>query len=1112
MSESKFAISRRFTNENSNPYDGIEFVEWTSRVTEESGKSIAIRTVIAPSFWSQTAVDIMAQKYLRKAGIPRFLKKVPEANMPSWLYRSAADEVKLDTVTDKYTDENDCRMLFHRLAGTWTYWGWKGGYLSTEASAKSFYDEICHMLVMQKAAPNSPQFFNTGIHWAYGITGGAQGHYYFDENDNIVKKSSSAYEKPQVHACFIQSIEDNLIEDGGILDLAMRESRIFKFGSGSGSNFSTLRSKGESLSGGGKSSGLMSFLKIGDAVAGAIKSGGTTRRAAKMVTVDSDHPEILDYVSWKVKEENKLVSLMTGSRIVEKHLKQIVEAFRESNDVDLRSNLKLAQAVADAYHNEVPAAYLERVLAMLAQGILEFDWEVFTSDFNGAGYSSLNGQNSNNSVRVSNKFMNASRSNQPFSLNNRTNGQAQVTLNANEVMEKIALASWICADPGIQYDDTINEWHTCPNSGRINASNPCSEYMFLNNTACNLASINLVKFETAKNGFDTDGFAHATRLWTLVLEISVYMAQYPSEEIARLSHEFRTLGLGYANLGALLMRSGIPYDSDEGRAIAAYITAVLHGISYETSADLAGSFGPFVGFSANREHMLRVIENHRRAILGEKCIGVTMQPVMLDKTKLSHDQLKYLTILWDTVVDKGRKYGFRNAQTTLLAPTGTIGLLMDCDTTGVEPDYAIVKHKKLAGGGYMKIVNNSVEHALQNIGYNHEQIKDIINYIVGSGSFDHSPKVNRVTLMKRGLTEAEIDRVTAGLKSAFSISSLFSPWTLGEDAFKRLGIPSESIHDSNFNLLEFLGFSQADINEANLAICGHMCIEGAPHIKEKDLPIFDCANKNGAYGKRYISVDGHLSMMAAVQPFLSGAISKTVNMPKEATIADCRHVYMKGWELGLKALALFRSDSKLASALSSGGASGFRVESSAETRDIARGAREVLPAKRTGYTQRVTIGGTNNIFYHTTGENEAGDIREILVTGGDKEGMPFRSIMSCFAKAVSIGLQYGVPIEVMVDAFIGVRFAPNGLVTGHPDIRFASSVVDYMLRDLGINYRNMKHLCQSNNKPTPNEVVENRASNSYTGDICCNCGSFRMVRDGTCSYCEECGTTTGCGG
>lgn len=1121
MQQAKFTISRKFTKPGSDIYEGIDFIEWTSCVMEHGGRSTDIRKVIAPSSWSQTAVDILAQKYLRRAGIPKFLKKIPESNVPKWLYRSEADELKMKEVEeqkDKYIGEDDARMIFHRLAGAWTYSGWKGGYFSSEEQAKTFYDEVMFMMIRQQAAPNSPQFFNSGIYWAYGIKGRSQGHYYYDPEDEILKMSTSAYERPQVHACFIQSLSDNLIEEGGIMDLAVRESRVFKFGSGSGTNFSSLRGKGEELSGGCKSSGLMSFLKIGDSVAGAIKSGGATRRAAKMVTVDVDHPEIVDYITWKVKEENKVISLITGSRIINKYLTRIVKAFKDSNRVsDLKLNPKLLEAVTDAYHNEVPAHYIKRVLDLLSQGVTDFDWEVFNSDFNGTAYSTVDGQNSNNSVRLSNDFMNCLIEDKDFKLVNRTNGQECGSVKAKYVWDKICSAAWLCADPGVQYDTTINEWHTCPNSGRINASNPCSEYMFLDDTACNLASINLVAFERGCEEFDTEAFAHAARIWTVVLEISVYMAQYPSARIAQLSHDFRTLGLGYANLGALLMRSGIPYDSPKGRALAAYITAVLHGIAYETSADLAANFGAFSGFEANRDQMLRVVENHRRAVLNQKCEGVTVQPVMLDRNELRQDQLNYLSKLWDRVIEKGRRHGYRNAQVTLLAPTGTCGLLMDCDTTGIEPDYAIVKHKKLSGGGYMKIINNSVEHALQAIGYTNTQVKEIIRYVIGSGRIDDCPGINSESLMKVGFSEADIKNVNEALGSAFSISSVFSPWVLGEETMKRLMVPQERIYDETFSLLEFCGFTSDAIHSANLATCGHMCIEGAPHIKDEHLAIFDCANKNGIYGKRFIHVDGHLRMMASVQPFLSGAISKTVNMPSEATIADCSDVYFKGWEWGLKAIALFRSSSKLASALDTGNAGilSFGKPETKKQDELPRGVREILPPRRKGYTQRVTIGGEGNIFYHTTGENQDGDVREIFVTGGDKEGTPFRSIMNCFAKAVSIGLQYGVPVEVMIESFTHVHFPPNGLVYGHDHIRFAHSLVDYMLRDIGIRYRNMRHLghafSKDSNDSSDSQSKEEQKYSGYSGDVCSHCGSFRMVRDGACMCCAECGTTTGCG-
>lgn len=1123
LRQEKLIIPRRFTAFNDDVYSNINFIERTSKTTEYNGQVLETFTVIMPDSWSQIAVDILTQKYFRRRGIPQYLKKVYEEGVPQWLQRSVEDTEKMGIELGTYSGEDDARMVIHRLAGGWTYWGWKGGYFQDEDSARAFYDEIRHMLIYQKAAPNSPQFFNTGIHWAYGILGGeSQGHYYYNSELEKVVLSTSSYERPQVHACFIQSVEDNLIEEGGILDLALRESRIFKFGSGSGTNFSPIRAKGEPLSCGGTSSGLMSFLKIGDVIGGVIKSGGATRRAAKMVTLDYDHPEIMDYTSWKLTEENKIISLMVGSRIIQDSIDKILQAFKESGNANIKTNPKLFEAMKEAYRNKIPISYLGQILSLLSQGITDLKWEVFTSDFNGNGYGSVSGQNSNNSVRVSHEFLEAVRHDDNVELKYRTDTTKTTTVKARKIWNDMSRAAWSCGDPGIQYDDNINDWHTCPNSGRINGSNPCSEYMFLDDTACNLASMNLVAFEQEDGALDVSAFVHATRLWTIILEISVYMAQYPSKKIAQLSHDFRTLGLGYANLGALLMRSGMPYDSDEGRAYSAYITALMHGASCEMSAEMAAKFGPFPGFKANREDMLRVMQNHRRAVIGEPCQGVRIQPMSLNKDYISEEQFRYLSKLWDRVIDKGHKYGYRNAQTTLLAPTGTIRLLMDCATSGIEPEYNFVTFKTLTGGGYMKIVNHSVITALQRLNYSDSEIHAILEYMLGTSSLDKCNIIGRDELVKRGLNDEEVNLINKALPSAFSLESVFSKWIIGDAIFKRLKIsPEKYNNESGFSLLRFLGFTSDQIRAADLVICGHQNLEHAPHIKPEHIPIFDCSNKNGD-GQRAISPEAHIMQMAAVQPFLSGAISKTVNTPESATIEDLSNLMLLGEEVALKALAIFRDKSKQSSVYSSKIAQELEQilsKSSADPVSSSRAEREVLPPQRSGYTQRVSIGGQQNIFYHTTGENQAGDIREIFVSGGDYQGAAYKELMHAFVKLCSISLQHGTPLEVIINSFAYTEFPPNGLVTGDPNIRFARSWIDYIMRQIGIHYRSMNHLGhvfeehEAVGKNDTQNSPHHKVQDGYTGEICMNpeCRSVRMRRDGACSFCEDCYSTTGCG-
>src|SRR6186713_645837 len=611
-------IERRYTKDGQSAYADIAFRLTTSEIRNPDGSVVfKAENVEVPEFWSQVASDVLAQKYFRKAGVPSRLKKVEEETVPSFLWRSVADEEALATLPDneRVIGERSSKQVFDRLAGTWTYWGWKGGYFDSENDARAFFDEHRYMLAMQMSAPNSPQWFNTGLHWAYGIDGPSQGHYYVDFKTGKLVKSKTSYEHPQPHACFIQSINDDLVNEGGIMDLWVREARLFKYGSGTGSNFSRLRGEGERLSGGGRSSGLMSFLKIGDRAAGAIKSGGTTRRAAKMVVVDTDHPDIENYIDWKVNEEQKVASLVTGSKIVKKHLEAIMKACVncEGNGDDCfdpSMNSALKREIKAAKKSAVPENYIYRVIQFAKQGYKDIHFPTYDTDWDSDAYLTVSGQNSNNSVRVTDHFLKAVEADGKWDLTYRKNGKVADTLDARALWEKIGYAAWASADPGLQYHTTVNDWHTCPASGEIRASNPCSEYMFLDDTACNLASLNLLTFrDAATKQFDVEGYEHAVRLWSIVLEISVMMAQFPSKEIAKQSYEYRTLGLGYANIGGLLMTSGIPYDSDEGRAICAALTAVMTGVAYATSAEMASELGAFADYDRNAQNMLRVMRN-----------------------------------------------------------------------------------------------------------------------------------------------------------------------------------------------------------------------------------------------------------------------------------------------------------------------------------------------------------------------------------------------------------------------------------------------------------------------------------------------------------------------
>ena len=1151
-------FTRLFTRKGKSPYAGMEFEKRTSEVRNLDGSSKSLMDVTVPKSWSQVATDIIAQKYFRKTGVPQEGSK-------------------------ELGPETDARQVFDRLAGCWRKWGEEYNYFDSKEDADTFQAEISFMLANQMSAPNSPQWFNTGLHSAYGITGKAQGHKYVDPKTGKVKNSTSAYERPQPHACFIQSINDDLVNEGGIMDLWSREARLFKYGSGTGTNFSNIRAEGEALSGGGESSGLMSFLKIGDRAAGAIKSGGTTRRAAKMVCIDLDHPDIVDFIQWKVKEERKVASLVTGSKICKKHLEIIFETLNdeslsESARYNAKENKALARAIRNANTDLVPMNYISRCIDLAKQGFTSIEFETYDTDWNSEAYATVSGQNSNNSVRIPNSFFKALQNDDEWELISRTTGKTIKTIKASELWDIISEAAWQCADPGVQFDDTINEWHTCENDGRINASNPCSEYMFLDDTACNLASLNLVKFlDPVTRMFDVNAYIHACELWTVVLEISVLMAQFPSKEIALRSYQYRTLGLGYANIGALLMIMGHPYDSEVGRNIAAALTAIMGGTAYKTSALLAKEHGAFERFEANKETMLKVMRNHRRAVYAESTEtyeGLTVKPQPLNSKLIESFLVDAAKKAWDDALELGEKYGYRNAQTTVIAPTGTIGLVMDCDTTGIEPDFALVKFKKLAGGGYFKIINQSVPLALKNLGYNKEQINEIEKYAVGHSTLVGSPGINHDRLRSIGFTDEIISKIEASLESAFDISFAFNRYSLGDDFLKQtLSFSEDKLNDPELNILKELGFTDKEIQAANDYVCGTMTVEGAPHLEDKHLAVFDCANKCGRHGKRLISWEGHIRMMAATQPYLSGAISKTINMPNEATVEDISKAYQLSWSLMTKANAIYRDGSKLSQPLN---ASAFEdlgllenfdeLSQSEKVTHVAekmvekiiyktRTEKNSLPNRRVGYTQKATVGGHK--VYLRTGQYEDGSLGEIFIDM-HKEGAAYRSLMNCFSIAISLGLQYGVPLEDFVEAFTFTKFEPNGMVAGHDNLKMATSVIDYVFRDLACKYlgrHDLVHVKPTDlegdkisgetvteeplldmiegtekvthadgsvstqkvyTKQADSEMITTAKKMSearmkgYEGESCPECQSFTMLRNGSCMKCDTCGATTGC--
>ncbi len=1090
-SRAGLSFSRLFTKQGQTAYDQFQYELRSSTIRNPSGDVVAeLQDVEVPAQWSQISTDILAQKYLRRAGVPQ-----PDGSTGS---------------------ESSVKQVVHRLVNCWQQWGMKYGYFKKEADAQVFYDELVYMLLGQYAAPNSPQWFNTGLFESYGIQGKAQGHFYVDSDTGKLRESDSAFEHPQPHACFILSVDDDLAQKGGIMDLLVQEARIFKYGSGVGTNFSNIRGKNEALSGGGTSSGLMSFLKVSDRAAGAIKSGGTTRRAAKMVSLDLDHPEIEEFINWKKDEEKK-------------------------------------------------------VAALIAAG--------YASDYEGEAYATVSGQNSNNSVRVPNSFFKALHENTDWHLTARTDGSILKSIPARKLWQQVADAAWACADPGVQFDTTINEWHTSPAEGPIRGSNPCSEYMFLDNTACNLASLNLMRFfNEEKQEFNVAAFEHACRLWTVVLEISVLMAQFPSEIVAQRSYDYRTIGLGYANLGALLMVQGLPYDSDAARAMAAGITSLMTGIAYKTSAEMAAALGAFAKYEDNRESMLRVIRNHHHATYNEsdKYENLRIKPVGLNQELCPAPLLKSAQQAWDDALAQGSTYGYRNAQATVIAPTGTIGLLMDCDTTGVEPDYALVKYKKLSGGGYFKIINQSIPVALQKLGYTLEERKAIVNYAKGHSTFEGAPHINPETLLKKGFLPEEIVQLEASLPKAYDVASLFSAYTLGTDCLERLGYTEAKYNSPDFNLLQALGFTARQIDEANNYVCGTMTVEGAPYLKPEHYPVFDCANRCGNKGTRFIKAEGHIYMMAAVQPFISGAISKTINLTNEVSVEDVARCYELSWELGLKACSIYRDGSKLSQPLTSKSNQSEEKDEPEETNTAATAdekynaeqilkaaqsiladsanegfrqelvrmvERRKLPDKRNGFTQKAKIDG--HTVYIRTGEYPDGTMGELFIDMY-KEGASFRSILNCFAISVSLGLQYGVPLEEFVNRFTFTRFEPAGRVE-HPNIKSATSVFDYVFRLLGYEYLNRTDLVHV--KPEEPEIINNEPSQqtiatttaetpagngqnyklvttqsrtvlleqtqqvlaSMMGDApACNVCGHITIRSGTCYKCLNCGNSLGC--
>ena len=1197
--EAGLVIERRFTSAGEDPFDIFEWIEMDVEIRNPDGSMAdSIEGVKLPSGFAGVPGKVCAQKYLRKAGVPKYLRKVPEEGVPVWLQRSEPDHERLQKIeaTERMGGEIDGRDLFRRLAGTWTYWGWKYGYFASEADARAYFDEMCYLIASQRSAPNSPQWFNTGLHWAYGIEGPAQGHSYINPENGELEYSVNAYEHPQPHACFIQSVSDSLV--GGkdsIMGLWNREALLFKYGSGTGSNFSNIRGAGEPLSGGGTSSGLLSFLKIGDRAAGAIKSGGTTRRAAKMVTLDLDHPDIEEYIDWKATEEEKVSALVIGSTILQKHANNLMKAIWEyDNDIGRFSqdeNLGLRKAMVNAIKDSVPQPHIQRIVDLAMQGWKGVEFEVLDTDWQGEAYMTVSGQNSNNSVRVPNSFMDAVKTGDEWGLMWRTEiekasneGRDPVpfkTMDANELWNKVAYTAWACADPGVQFDTTINEWHTCPEGGKIYGSNPCSEYMFLDDTACNLASINLLHYyDLDTHTFEIEDFKHSVRLWTTTLEISVLMAQFPSESIARGSFDYRTLGLGYCNIGSLLMHMGIPYDDERAYAICGAITSLMCGETYATSSEIASILGPFADYERNAEHMLKVIRNHRRASYDskpEEYEDLTVLPLGINAKKCPADLLDAARDSWDRALRGGEEFGYRNAQTTVIAPTGTIGLVMGADTTGVEPQFSLIQYKTLAGGGSLRIINNGVPNALKRLGYSKGDVNAIQEYIMGTGSLQGCPHLTNERMNEIGFDSEAISRIENSLSDVFDIRGGFASSILGEElCLGVLGMSQEQYNDSFFDILNFLGFSVTEIDEINDYVFGKGTIEGAPNLKDEHLAVFDCATPCGKYGKRSIDWKAHVMMMAAAQPFISGAISKTINMPSNSTVEDIREAYNLSHSTMNKACAVYRDCSKLSQPLMNqlvdstyltededeGSVEEKMVEEvvrtipvpESEARPVAEAivqnyiaSRRPMPDRKKSENIKAQVGGHSVRLI--TGEYPDGKLGEIFVLTS-KEGAAWRAMLTQFAIAVSIGLQHGVPLDAFVKSFTFAKFEPSGpVVGGSGRVKMASSIVDWIFRELAIEYagredlahvssedldqfsiskpeilnegvvrtqgekRDLQMTLEASVAPLESEEAKIRRSArelGFTGDICDECGGSKMVRNGTCLKCNDCGSTTGC--
>lgn len=1060
-------IPRQITFANESPFAGVTFKTVDVEIcASDPAARVCLTDVEVPAHWSYEAAETFVRYYIRRAGVPVAVTRVREEGVPAWLARSVPDTAALMALPPeaRTTHERSATQVFSRMAGMWTYWGFKAGYFDTEEDARAFHDETCALLARQVMAPNSPQWFNAGLHWAYGMTGPAQGHFYADMVDGKVHRSASAYERPQLHACFLHAVRDELVNEGGIMHLFEREVRSFKYGSGTGVNMSAIRASGESISSGAHAGGLQRFLAVGDKAARAIHSGGLPRRAGRTVVVDIDHPEVLEFIRWKGEEQYKAAALITGARVMRKYLSGVMAAIEQSTGegrLDPTTNPALKKAMDEARRALIPTSAIERVLAYARQGYRELHIPVYSAEKDSEVFFTVAAHQGRQAVRVTERFMQAAEDKHRFALRRRTDGGVSEQAEAGDVLDELAHAAWSAGEPTIHFADAIAVANTCPESGIIRASTPASEYFFLDDTACPLAALNLLALSDSKGFLDIPLFSHVVRITTLLLDISVGIAQYPSREMARRTVDTRPLGLGFANLGALIMRMGYAYDSDEARAVAASVAALMTGEAMLASAELAKELGAFAEFAKNRDAYLSLIQKRREKLGVEATVdfNVLPQTELLDAVKR----------VWEVAQLKAEVYGARNAQLSCVPPTATIARVMDCETLGVTPVASLVRYAQQAGGHLRKKLSINVTYGLYARGYSREQVEEITRFVCGHGTLNGAPGIDHGLLRAKGFGEGQLRAVEEALADATDIHAAFDPWDLGEKFCReQLKLSDAQMYSAKFKVLSHLGFDDKAIAAANLYACGAQHLEQAPHLTAQDAAVF-ATNLPLAGGAPSVSAEAQIAMMAALQPFLTGGIAHTVTLPHETTTETCRELICKAWHAGLKSLSLYREGCALYEETAMEGMDApveealpivFRTARASVPASIPQVAAELaqrflqsrreLPNRRGGFTQKTSIGG--HTMYLRTGEYEDGALGEIFLDMPD-EHETYRALMQQFARAISLALQFGVPLNAFIEAFANGQFRPNGAVEGSELIEEASSILDYVFRELDASYK-----------------------------------------------------------